>query len=373
MNNNTLYIMNRHFRWLIIVLYLCLTACNSNDGEQPNIADDKNETQLFKWRMVTTWPANFPIFQEAAEQFAADVKIISNGRLHIQVHAGNELVPPLQVFDAVSQGSIEMGHGSAYYWAGKVPEAQFFSSVPFGMTAKGMNAWLYNGGGLDLWREAYAPFNVVPIPMGNTGVQMGGWFRKKIDSLDDLKGLRMRIPGLGGKVLKRAGGNPILLAGSEVYTALERGVIDATEWVAPFHDMRLGLDRTARYYYFPGWHEPGTEFELIINSKAWAQLPEDLQLIVETVATSISQKLYSQMEFYNQRALKELRTNKNVEILPFPADVLAELRDLTEETLNEEAAKNPKFQTVYKAYKEFREDYADWNAISDNAFQKTLE
>ncbi len=368
--------MLRLFQWVVVGLGIgiCLffTACGGSDTGQTTVATTDVSQQRFKWKMVTTWPANFPIFQEGAEKFAADVKIMSQGRLDIHVYAGGELVPPLQVFDAVSQGTVEMGHGSPYYWAGKVPEAQFFSSVPFGMTAKGMNAWLYHGGGLDLWKEVYAPFNLVPMPMGNTGVQMGGWFNKKIESLDDIKGLRMRIPGLGGKVFKRAGGNPVLLPGAEVYTALERGTIDATEWVAPFHDMRLGLNRAAKYYYFPGWHEPGTEFELMINSHAWAQLPEDLQLMVETTAAAVSQWIYAQMEFHNQASLKELRSKQNVEVLEFPAEVLAELKRLTRETLDEEASKNAKFKKIYDANPAFSESYKDWSKMSDEAYQKAL-
>lgn len=359
------------YRLIIIILSLSLTACG--DNASTTTTEQETDTQEFKWSMVTTWPANFPIFQESAEKFAENVRVISRNQLQIKVHAGNKLVPPLQVFDAVSQGSVEMGHGSAYYWAGKIPEAQFFSSVPFGMTAKGMNAWLYNGGGLELWEKIYAPFNVLPIPMGNTGIQMGGWFNKKITSLDDIKGLRMRIPGLGGKVLKRAGGNPILLPGSEVYTALERGVIDATEWVAPFHDMRLGLNRAAKYYYYPGWHEPGTGFELIINRHAWEQLPQHLQIIVKTAATATSQWVYAQMEFHNHVALQELQTKKNIEILQFPSEVLAEFKRLTQETLDEEAARNAKFKEVWDAYAEFSKNYKNWSNISDDAYLKALQ
>jgi len=266
------------------------------------------------------------------------VRTVSNDRLDIHVYAGGELVPALQVFDAVSNGVVEMGHGSPYYWAGKVPEAQFFSSVPFGMTAKGMNAWLYNAGGLELWNEIYKPFNLMAFPMGNTGVQMGGWFNKQINSMEDIKGLRMRIPGLGGKVFKKAGGNPVLMAGSEVYTALERGTIDATEWVGPFHDMRLGLNRAANFYYYPGWHEPGTVFELMINDSKWSLLPKDLQKIVETAAAATSEWIYAQMEFHNQQALTELKTKQNVQILEFPEEVLSSFKQLTKQTLDEEAA-----------------------------------
>ncbi len=356
---------------IMLLLSILLVAC---DG--PDIGSDADkataERRVFNWKMVTTWPPGFPVFQEGAEEFARRVGVMSNGRLNIRVYAGGELVPPLQVFDAVSQGTIEMGHGSPYYWAGKVPEAQFFSSVPFGMTAKGMNAWLYYGGGLELWREVYAPFNVVPFPMGNTGMQMGGWFNKKINSLDDIKGLRMRIPGLGGKVLKRAGGNPVLMAGSEIYTALERGTIDATEWVAPFHDQRLGLNRAAKFYYYPGWHEPGTMFELIINSNKWNELPADLKQIVETTATAISQTIYSQMEYNNQIALQAIREDSRIELLQFPEDVLRELRALTAVTLDEEAEANPAFKRVYEAYRNFREDYTEWTRLSEDVYQDIL-
>ena len=320
--------------------------------------------------MVTTWPANFPILQESAEKFAHDLGVLSNGRLDVKVFAGEELVPALQVFDAVSQGAVEMGHGSAYYWAGKIPAAQFFSTVPFGMTAKGMHAWLYHGGGIELWRELYKPYNVMPFPIGNSGVQMGGWFNKKIESMDDIKGLRMRIPGLGGKVLKMAGGNPVLMPGGEIYTALERGTIDATEWVSPFHDLRLGLDRAARYYYYPGWHEPGTEFELLINTGKWNELPDYLKRMIEVTAEATSEWVYSSMEYHNTEALKELANKENVTVLEFPPEVLAGLHKLTDRMLQEESEKDADFKRVYEAYRRFRADYAQWNNISDRALMR---
>jgi len=358
----------------VIVIIVCffVTACSAPQPPGKGAAAVTNTGKTYHWKMVTTWPANFPIFQEGAERFADEVRTMSNGRLAIQVFAGGELVPPLGVFDAVSQGSVEMGHGSPYYWAGKIPAVQFFSAVPFGMTAKGMEAWLYHGGGLELWRELYAPFNLTPFPMGNTGVQMGGWFNKKINSIEDIKGLRMRIPGLGGKVLSRAGGNPVLMAGGEIYTALERGTIDATEWVGPFHDMRLGLNRAARYYYYPGWHEPGTEFELMINTDRWRQLTSDLQEIVEVAAAESGKWIYTSMEFYNQKALQELKQKKNVEMLEFPPDVLAELQQLTQVTLQEEAEKDAVFNRVYQAYEAFRKTYSDWDRVADGSYQRSI-
>jgi len=360
--------------WLIVLSSLAFVF-GYNINSNPSISESTNQptisTQTFNWKMVTTWPPNFPIFQEGIVQMAQDVETMSNGRLKIQVFAGGELVPALQTFDAVSQGTVEMGHGSAYYWAGKIPEAQFMSSVPFGMTTKGMNAWLYFGGGLELWQTIYEPFNVIPFPAGNTGVQMGGWFNKKINNVEDLKGLKMRIPGLGGKVLAKAGGTPILLAGGEVYTALERGIIDATEWVGPFHDLRLGLNRAAKYYYYPGWHEPGTSFELIINTEAWAKLPPDLQKIVEIATYSVNQRIYSEIEVSNIKALQEIKDK--VEVLAFPTEVLDEFKHLTKISLDEEAAKNPAFKKVYDAYKKFQQDNAAWSAISTNAYGKLIQ
>lgn len=347
----------------VVAAVLLLAGCGGGGNGGGTAATSKASSKVFHWKMVTTWPANFPVFQEGAEKFADDVRVMSDGRLDIKVYAGGELIPALGVFDAVSQGTVEMGHGSPYYWAGKVPAAQFFSSVPFGMTARGMNAWLYQGGGLKLWREVYKPFNLVPFPGGNTGIQMGGWFNKKINSLDDIKGLRMRIPGLGGKVLAAAGGNPVLMAGGEIYTALDRGAIDATEWVGPFHDMRLGLNRAAKYYYYPGWHEPGTEFEFIVNSNNWAQLPDDLKKIVEVAARSTSLWIFSAMEDRNGKALKKLEASKNVQILEFPAAVLKKLKKMTRKTLDEEAAKDPEFKRVYDAYRAYEEQYADWSRL----------
>ncbi|PHS70623.1 MAG: ABC transporter substrate-binding protein [Methylophaga sp.] len=349
------------------LLVLTLTACDpENVTDSATTAVDTSKT--YHWKMVTTWPPGFPVLQEGAERFAQNIKNMSNGRLNIKVYAGGELIPPLQTFDAVSQGTVEMGHGSAYYWAGKVPEAQFFSTVPFGMTARGMNAWLYDGGGLELWREVYQPFHVIPFPLGNTGVQMGGWFNKEINSLDDIKGLKMRIPGLGGKVFAKAGGNPVLLAGSEVYTALERNTIDATEWIGPYHDQRLGLYRAAKHYYYPGWHEPGTVLELTINQRAWASLPKDLQAIISNAAMAENVRMLSEMEQKNMSALQELKERPKVKIHRFPDDVLAKLKMLTDETLAEEAAKNPEFKRIYEAYQAFRQQNDAWSDISENAY-----
>ncbi|MBT8447099.1 MAG: TRAP transporter substrate-binding protein DctP [Gammaproteobacteria bacterium] len=355
------------FRVLVAAALMVLLAGCGGD-----VSTGAVDQRTFRWKMVTTWPPNFPVLQEGAEKLAADIEAMSGGRLTISVFAGGELVPALQAFDAVQLGSVEMGHGAAYYWAGKVPAAQFFSTVPFGMTAAGMYQWLYAGGGLELWQELYQPFGVRPFPAGNTGIQMGGWFNKRIDSVDDLKGLKMRIPGLGGKVLAAAGGNPVLMSGGELYTALERGTIDATEWVGPLHDQRLGLDRAAQYYYYPGWHEPGTVLELVVNENAWQELPEDLQRIVATATAAANLWMMTQSEVRNALSYDELIAAGKTEVLSFPSDVLGKLHDVTRATLAAEAEKDADFARVYAAYQEFRARHARWNAVTGDAYDDAL-
>ncbi|RMH14470.1 MAG: TRAP transporter substrate-binding protein [Gammaproteobacteria bacterium] len=350
-----------------------LAGCGEQSVSSTGQSTASRKQQRFNWKIATTWPPNFPIFHDGVARFAAEVGKMSGERLNIQVFAGGELIPPLQTFDAVSQGQIEMGHGAAYYWAGKVPAGQFFTAVPFGMNAQGMNAWLYSGGGIDLWHEIYKPYGLVAFPMGNTGVQMGGWFRKEINSLADLKGLKMRIPGLGGKVMAKAGVNPVLMAGGEIYTALERGTIDATEWVGPFHDLRLGLYRAAKHYYYPGWHEPGPTLELSINRKAWASLPEDLQLIVQNAAMASNLWMLSEFEAKNLEALHTLKDKHHVDIREFPAEVIQQLHSLTLEVLKEEAARDDTFARVWQAYQSFQQSNDAWGQISEQAYARARQ
>ncbi len=369
--------MNKIFSIIILfIMFFLGTGCNEQQTSGSGAVNAQAGTtgKIYKWKLVTTWPANFPIFQDGVEQFSDDVRIMSNGRLNIKVYAGGQLVPPLGVFDAVTQGAVEMGHGAAYYWAGKVPAAQFMATVPFGMTAGGVNAWFYGGDGIKLWNEIYKPFNLKAFPIGNTSVQMGGWFNKKIESMADLKGLKMRIPGLGGKVLAKAGGNPVLMAGGEIYTALERNTIDATEWVSPYHDMRLGLQRAAKYYYYPGWHEPGAALELLINQAAWDSLTPDLQKTIEVAAAAHNVWMHAESDARNSEALQELKEKySNIEILEFPTEVMTELKRLTTEVLEEQAAKDPVFSKVYNNYKTFSELNAEWDTLSDGAYRKAIE
>jgi len=319
------------------------------------------------WRMVTTWPKNFPGLGTTAETFAQYVKEMSDGRLQIHVYGANEIVPPMGVFDAVSNGSVEMGHGGSYYWRGKSPAAQFFTTIPFGMTAQEMNGWLHHGGGLELWREIYAPFNLIPFAGGNTGVQMAGWFNREINRIEDLRGLKMRIPGMAGDVFNRAGGTSVNIPGGELYTALQTGVIDAAEWVGPENDLAFGFHQVAKYYYYPGWQEPGSTLELIVNKQAFEALPDDLQAIITVAARASNQDMLDRYTARNNAALKEL-TEKGVEVRRLPDEVLKHLRNISMQLYAEQAAQDPVFRKVYDSYREFLQMVTEYHRISEHTY-----
>ncbi|TVQ91257.1 MAG: ABC transporter substrate-binding protein [Chromatiaceae bacterium] len=321
-----------------------------------------------RWKMVTTWPKNFPGLGTSASRLAALIGEMSGGRIQVRVYGAQELVPAFEVFDAVASGTAELGHGAAYYWKGKSEIAQIFSSVPFGMTAQEMNGWLYHGGGLDLWQELYERFGLIPAPAGNTGVQMGGWFKREIRSLDDLRGLKIRVPGLGGEVLRRAGATPVNLPGGELYSALHAGAIDALEWVGPYNDLAFGLHNAAKYYYYPGWHEPGTTLEALINQKAFAALPADLQSIVLNACKVINQDMLAEYTARNPVALRTLLAEHSVELRAFPPDVIARLRDLAVEVVAELGDKDAFARRVHDSYQGFLRQARDWTSLSELAF-----
>jgi TRAP-type mannitol/chloroaromatic compound transport system substrate-binding protein len=326
----------------------------------------RTEDSQFKWKMVTAWPRDFPGLGTGASRLAERIGLMSGGRLTVKVFGGNELVPPFEVFDAVERGTAEMGHGAPYYWKGKVPAAQFFAGAPFGMNAQEMNGWFYYGGGLDLWREAYAPFDIIPFPVGNSGPQMGGWFNKEIRSVADLEGLKMRIPGLGGEVLKKAGGTPQNIPVSEIFTALQTGTIDATEWVGPFNDLAVGFHQAARYYYYPGWHEPSTALEGLVNKAALESLPEDLQQVVSFACQSANVDMLSEFTARNGDALEQL-VQQGVEIREFPEDVVQALKATTAEVLAEVATNDELSERVYASFMEFFRRVQPWSDIGQRA------
>ncbi len=342
-----------------------------------NFAQPKASSQVisgkhYEWKLVTTWPPNFPVFGDTCKVFADAVEAMSGGRIRIRVFGGGELVPALEAFDAVRNGAAEIAHGAAYYWAGKSPAAQFFATVPFGMNAQQVTAWINSGGGLQLWEELYSKFGLVPMLGGNTGVQMGGWFNREIKSLKDLKGLKMRIPGLGGDVLAKAGGSPVLLAGGEIYTSLERGVIDATEWVGPYHDTLMGFQEIAKYYYAPGWHEPGTTLEFIFNKEQFESLPSDLQQILRAASAYAHLWCFTEMEARNNEAMDTLM-EKKIDIRQFPEEVIASLRNLTQEVIGEMAASDPFTQKVYASYDAFRKRANRLSRITEQVFYNSIQ
>ncbi|WP_432454160.1 MULTISPECIES: TRAP transporter substrate-binding protein [unclassified Agarivorans] len=332
-----------------LFLGFLLSACNGDQSD----SQSAQRTQ-YKWTLVTSWPKNLPGLGVTSERFAEEVYAMSGGRMQISVYGAGELYPALDVFDVVAQGKVEMGHSAAYYWQDRLPAAVFFSALPFGMAAKDLNAWLYLGGGLALWRELYAPYNLLPYPGGNTDAQMGGWFNKKINTMDDFKQLKMRLPGLGAKVLEMAGGLPLALPADQLYQALRDGDIDAVEWVGPYNDLAFGFHKVAKYYYYPGWHEPSTTLEFIINKEAFATLPDDLKRIIENATKVVNQETLSEYVVYNVEALTILANEHGVDIVPFPPQVLAQLKDYSLTVIEQLANKDPSFAKVLNSYRRFQ-------------------
>jgi TRAP-type mannitol/chloroaromatic compound transport system substrate-binding protein len=348
-----------------------LTGCNGGTNESsateaavsgPTAADP------IKWKMVTTWPKNFPGLGTGANNIAEYINAMSGGRLVVDVYGAGEIVPALEVFDAVKAGTAEMGHGAAYYWQGKMPAAAFFAAMPFGLTADEMNGWLHHGDGIALWEELYAPHGIIPRPGGNTGPQMGGWFRKPIESLDDFKGLKMRLPGLGGEVLRRLDVSVVNTPGGELFQALDDGTIDAAEWVGPFNDLAFGFHRAAKYYYAPGWQEPSATMEALINQEAFEALPEDLQQIVEGAIKMAAGEMLAEFTARNNRALKTLTQEHGVELRYFNDEIMTALYEKSNEVLSEITAEDAFAKRVFESVDAYRRDVAQWTEGSEFAF-----
>ena len=360
------------------VYFLVTILCVSCLGDPPASMNLKayevaKPDKVFHWKMTTTWPPNFPVLGEVAEKYAEWVDELSNGQIKIKVYGGGELVPPLEAFDAVSQGTIEMGCGAAYYWAGKTPAAQFFAAVPFGMNSQQITSWLETGGGYELWKKTYAQFNLVPFMGGNTGVQMGGWFNREINSVEDFKGLKMRLPGIGGKVIEKAGGAAVLVAGSEIYTSLERGVIDATEWIGPYHDYKMGFHKIAKYYYTPGWHETGSQLEFFVNKNLHDALPKHLQAILQAAAKRAQVWVLSEFDKQNGIYLDKLVNEEGVEIREFSKETLDALRGYTKEAIQEMIGDDPLSKEVYQSYSDFQKRIGKWSEVTEKAYYNKIQ
>jgi len=337
-----------------------------------------------QWRMSTAFSTAFDVHLRAAQQMAKVVEEMSGGRFQIAVFPGGQIMQPFECFDAASQGKIEAFMANSYYWTDRKyrqhgpeeePAVEWFSTVPFGMNTEGMSAWFQQGDGLKLWEEVYAAFGLMPRPGPGVAPQMAGWFRRKTNTIADFKGLKMRIgTGLGGKVYVKAGGTAVLTPGADIYAALERGVIDAAEWVGPHDDMKLGLHTTARYYYYPGWHEPGTMTEFVFNRKAYEALTVELRKILDHAAAAV--QVYGLTDYHakNAVALERLKTDfkGRVEIIQLPVAVLRDLRKLSAEVVKEESEKTPMARKVHASYAKFQALVGPWDRVAEGAYQQLV-
>jgi len=315
---------------------------------------------LFEWKMVTSWPKNLPGPGISAERLARSIEKLSDGRLTIRVYAAGELVPALEVFDAVVGGTAEMAHTAAIYWAGKMPAAPLYTSAPFGLTPIEHLSWVDHGGGQALWDELYDPHGVKPFLAGNTGVSMGGWFRREIASLDDVRGLKLRIVGLGAEVWRRMGATPVAMPAGEVFSAFQSGVVDGAELLAPASDLAVGLQRLTKLYYGPGFDKPNGSGEAIVSIKALEALPEDLQAIVASACREEHAMALGQAEWANAVALETLVTMHGVETKAFPQAVLDAARASAEDLLTELAAKDGLSQRVVESWRAARTKSQGW-------------
>lgn len=323
-----------------------------------------------QWKMVMTWPKVLPGLGTGAERLAKRITALSDGKLEIKVYGGGELVPPQEVFDAVSRGTAEMGHSAAYYWLSKNRSSAFFCDVPGGMTAQEKNGWLYFGGGQQLWDELYAEFNLKPFPAGNTGTQMGGWFNKELQTLDDIKGLKMRIPGLAGEVFSKLGGSSQTIPAQELFTSMQSGVIDALEWVGPWNDMSLGFHRVSKYYYGPAFQEGGPTLELMVNRGKYESLPKDLQLIVKCACATENDVMLAEFQANNIRSFHELKNKESVDIRVYPEEILKAFFSTAEHVVADTAKEGLINRKIYESYSKFRRFAMDMADVSELGFMK---
>lgn len=320
-----------------------------------------------EWRMVTSWPKSLDTIFGGAQDLCDRVAAMTGDRFRITPFAAGEIVGGLEVLDAVQGGTVECGHSASYYYVGKNKAFGFPTAVPFGLTAQQQNAWLYSGGG-DLINELYSDFNVLIFPAGNTGAQMGGWFKREVNTIQDLQGLKMRIPGIGGEVMARLGVNVQVLPGGEVFLALDRGTIDAAEWVGPYDDEKLGLQNAARFYYYPGWWEPGATLHAMVNQSAWQGLPKEYQDVFTAAAFQANAVMLAKYESRNQEALQKLIAG-GTQLRPYGQDVLQAAARATEEIFEESAGQDAAFKKLYDPWKQFRDNVRRWNGVNELSFE----
>ncbi|WP_428773199.1 TRAP transporter substrate-binding protein [Vibrio sp.] len=324
--------------------------------------------KVYRLKLAETWGPNTPILGDASKNMAKLAKEMSNGRLDIRIDSANKHKAPLGVFDMVKSGQYDLGHSSSYYWKGKVPNTLYFSSMPFGMTTMEQYAWFYRGGGMELMQRVYGPHNLLSFPGGNSDIQMGGWFKKEINSVDDLQGLKMRIPGFAGEVLARLGAKPTNIAPGEMYTALERGTIDALEWVGPAFDLRMGFQKIAPYYY-TAWHEPGSETQFLVNKKTWSTLPDDLKAILETAFRVAAFDMYTQALDENATSWSKMSQEyPDIKVRSFPPEVLSQLKQANAALLKEQADSDPLAKEILDSQAHYLQTMRNWTHISLQAY-----
>jgi len=321
-----------------------------------------------EWKLVTSWPKNLPGPGVTAQRIADRIQLMSGGRLRVRLFAAGELVPALGVFDAVSAGTAQMAHTASFFWQGKVPASVYFTAVPFGLLPHEHIAWIEQGGGQDLWDELYAPFGVKPVMAGNTGVQMGGWFKREVNGLNDLKGLKIRMPGLGGEVMRRLGATPVSLPPGELFQALQSGVLDATEFLGPWSDRAMGFQKVATNYYSPGFHEPNGTGEALFNTTALAGLPDDLRAIVLEACRAENGRALAESDWQNAGSLKLLQDDDGVTVRPYPQAVLDALRQTADEVLAEFADKDALARRIQDSHQAARARLAPWSSVAMRRF-----
>jgi TRAP-type mannitol/chloroaromatic compound transport system substrate-binding protein len=325
-----------------------------------------------RWQMATSWPTGLDTIYGAAQYFAERVAALTDGRFQITAEPAGKLVPGLQVLDAVQQGSVPIGHTASYYYVGKTPVVAFGTAVPFGMTFRQQNAWLYEGNGLKLLQEVYAKkFNVIQWPAGNTGAQMGGWFRKEVKTVKDLQGLKMRIPGLGGRVFERLGVTVQNIPGGEIFQALQTGTVDAAEWVGPYDDEKLGLHKAAKFYYYPGWWEAAPTLEVEVNLTQWRQLPKAYQEAIKSAAAEANQNMMARYDARNAAALAKLRA-AGIEVRQYSQEIIEAARKAALELYDEFAAQDADFKRVYEDWKKFKAETDAWFGLNELTMETIL-
>lgn len=342
-----------------------LAGCNGGESSGPAV----HTQPRIRWRLVSSYPRSLDTLYGINDYVAERLDLLTDGRFSLRPYPAGEIVPAFQVLDAVQQGTVQLGHSASYYYIGKNPALAFDAGVPFGLTARQQHSWLYEGGGLALVNELFADFNVISFPGGSTGVQMGGWFRRPLDGLSDLGGLKMRIPGLGGEVMSRLGVSVQLLAGGEIYQALERGAIDATEWVGPYDDEKLGFHKIAAYYYYPGWWEPGPTLSFYINRDAWNSLPFSYREILRSVTIEAAMIMTARYDAKNPPALQRL-IKAGVKLRPFSDDIMEAAYLASFELYEEQAAADPAYRKIYEAWKRARSDSYRWFNTAEQAYAR---